>query len=150
MQWCRTPQLLSKALRAKASGQKQLRVHLEQVNYADGFWGQAYTNSPCRLFIQMTSPRVPFVLADFKWHLHPSTIGAVQSLERGFCVHRHSACRAPRSLKLLSGAHDWCVVGPAVVNSHFYLLLAATARLPGERGAAGPCSEAGPHTGINK
>lgn len=26
---------------------------------------------------------------------------------------------------------DWCVVGPAVVNSNFYLLLAATAQVPG-------------------
>lgn len=32
---------------------------------------------------------------------------------------------------------DWCVVGPAVVNSNFYLLLAATAQVPGVQRAAG-------------
>ena len=32
---------------------------------------------------------------------------------------------------------DWCVVGPAVVNSNFYLLLAATAQFPGAQRAAG-------------
>lgn len=66
MRWSWTSQLLS-SLKCKAKWQKQLRVHLEQVNYAGAAFSEepVNTNSQCRLFILMTSPRVRFVLEPF-------------------------------------------------------------------------------------
>lgn len=149
------------SLKSKAKWQKQLRVHLEQVNYAGAVFSKA------------RSTLIHSVAFLFKWPLpesslccyHSNAPSLEQNLNRnaenedfppqlwmvaglyyyscvcsatgkGFSsVPFSQGPRRPQPLSAVTG--DWCVVGSAVVNSNFYLLPAATAQVPGAQRAAG-------------
>lgn len=173
MRWSWTSQLLS-SLKSKAKWQKQLRVHLEQVNYAGAGFSEA------------RSTLIHSVAFFFKWPLPGSPLCWCRSnappLEQNLscvaenevslrklwmiaCLYRQSCVcsatgkgfstvpfsRGPRSLQPLSAQPLIDVLWALLwLTAIFICCQRQQPRSPERREQQGPGSEAGPHTGINK
>ncbi len=146
---------------SKAKWQKQLRVHLEQLNYAGAGFAEAQStliHSVAFLF-KWPLPESPLCQRCTNAPLLEQNLSCIAANEVSL-LNLNDSRRLPPELCVLSHwkrilnhaiqpgplkpaafictTIDWCVVGPAVVNSNFYLLPAATAQVPGEQRAAGP------------
>lgn len=123
------------------------------------FWGSVNTNSQCCLLFKWpllesllcwshsnAPPLEQNLKWCWKWSFPLSTLNGSRPQLAELCMLSHWKRIFNHAIHLgpwKPGAFicrrvDWCVVGSAVVNSNFYLLLVATAQVPGAQRAAGP------------